>query len=53
MKCAECGSEDILADAYARWNVELQDWELSAVFTDKGCFCNNCEEECDIEEEEV
>lgn len=28
--CPYCGSEDILRDAFARWSVDSQSWELSS-----------------------
>lgn len=43
--CRECGSENIVADAFARWNVETQAWELSSLF-DATC-CEDCGEEFD------
>ena len=45
--CAECGSEEVQADAYVTWNVERQDWEISCIF-DKGSTCDNCDGECRI-----
>jgi hypothetical protein len=51
MVCAECGSEDVLADAYVGWNKEAQGWEIANVFG-KGDYCNNCEGECRIEQKE-
>ena len=47
--CSHCGSENVLADAHALWNVEEQKWELANVF-DKGHFCNQCDGECSIKE---
>lgn len=52
MVCRKCGSEDVLCDAYASWNVETQEWELSQTF-DKGAYCNNCDGETRINEEEI
>lgn len=52
MVCRECGSEDVLADAYAEWNVELQQWEVQNVF-DKGSFCQQCDGECRIDGEQI
>ena len=37
MVCAKCGSEDVRRDADARWNVELQQWELCAVYDNATC----------------
>lgn len=49
MVCGTCGSDDVRADAYAEWNEELQQWEVSAVF-DKGAVCEPCGGETRIEE---
>lgn len=46
--CAECGSDEVSADAYARWCVETQQWEVSQTF-DKGAVCENCSGECSLE----
>jgi hypothetical protein len=45
--CNRCGSADILADAYASWNFETQEWEISQAF-DKGAFCPDCDGETKI-----
>lgn len=47
--CAKCGSDDILFDAYATWNVRTQQMEVANTY-DKGHFCNNCEGECSVDE---
>jgi hypothetical protein len=53
MVCSTCGSERVLADAFARWNYENQEWELQNTF-DKGSYCEGeCDGECRIEEIEV
>lgn len=49
--CDRCGGEDVVVDAYARWNPYKNDFELDAVF--EYCYCNECEEECDLEDKEV
>tara|TARA_R110000868_G_scaffold300126_1_gene560527 strand:+ start:52623 stop:52814 length:192 start_codon:yes stop_codon:yes gene_type:complete len=41
--CSVCSSEDILADAYAEWNIEKQEWQLQNVFDYSGAFCNACD----------
>jgi hypothetical protein len=51
MVCDHCGSEDVLADAWASWNIESQEWELSQTFDDK--YCENCESSCKVNEEPV
>jgi hypothetical protein len=50
--CRECGSDDVRADAYAVWNVEAQEWEVSATF-DKGSVCEKCGGECSLKWIEV
>lgn len=45
--CTECGSADIRSDAYARWSVERQEWELVTTFDNTDC--ENCGGECSIE----
>jgi hypothetical protein len=52
MVCEICGSDDVLADAYAEWNVETQEWELQNTF-DKGSWCNACDGECRIIDEAI
>lgn len=41
-RCKTCGSDDVRIDAWAEWNMELQQWELSQTFD--AAFCNNCED---------
>ena len=50
--CGTCGSQNIAADAFARWNATLQQWEVSAIMDDGHC-CDDCEEYCSIEEREI
>lgn len=45
--CRECGSTEVLADAYAAWNVSAQQWEIDNVF-DKGAYCNRCDSEASL-----
>lgn len=52
MVCSECGSSDVLADAYAEWDVDAQDWVVQNVF-DKGAYCNKCDGETRLEEVEL
>lgn len=40
--CALCGSANVRRDAYAAWNTDLQEWELSAVFDNS--TCEDCED---------
>ena len=47
--CNHCGSDDVLADAYAQWNPEGRCWEVATTF-DKGSWCNPCEGEATLEQ---
>ena len=40
-ECDECGSEDLVWDAYACWDIENQCMELQDAFDE--CECNGCE----------
>lgn len=51
MVCATCGSDDVLADAYAEWDFHNQCWTVQSVM-DKRHHCNACDGECSIEERE-
>jgi len=48
MVCAACSSEQVTRDAWAEWNVELQAWQLSAVF--EFSFCHRCQSSTHLEE---
>jgi hypothetical protein len=41
--CSHCGSENVLLDAWAAWNIETQSWELANVFD--AAFCEDCDGE--------
>lgn len=45
--CPKCNSDNVVADAVARWNIESQEWEVANVF-DQGHSCDDCGAE-DIE----
>jgi hypothetical protein len=49
--CDECGSDNVVRDAWAEWDVEKQEWVLRTVF-DFG-KCEDCEAEDCLEEEEI
>lgn len=40
LTCPVCKSDAVLADAYARWDVDKQDWVLGPVFD--AVDCNHC-----------
>jgi len=37
LKCPKCGGDNILADAYAGWNEDTQEWELHSTYDDRTC----------------
>ena len=49
--CPRCRGESILADACARWNVEMQQWDLSHVYDDT--TCDDCGIDVSAEERPV
>ena len=49
--CTECGSEAVLADAWAEWDAEAQQWVLNNTFDHK--FCAACDGECGVKWVEV
>lgn len=46
--CAECGSDRILNDAWAYWDVEKQSFEIHS--TQDMTYCENCDGECRVNE---
>ena len=42
--CNHCGSDDIVYDAWAQWDVEKQEFVLSHTFD--YIVCNHCGKEC-------
>jgi predicted RNA-binding Zn-ribbon protein involved in translation (DUF1610 family) len=50
--CPDCGSHNVLRDAYAEWNEQAQEWELHGVYDN--FTCDDCgENDIDPEEEEI
>lgn len=50
--CSACGSDEILCDAYAEWDQNLQEWTLQNTFEQTVCngVCGGvCGGECSIE----
>ncbi len=45
--CSSCGSDRIVRDGWAQWNVDTQIWELTAVYDHS--FCLECEMEAPME----
>jgi len=48
--CSVCKSAEVVADAYAEWNMEAQIWELNNVFEYSGGYCNACDGPTRLEE---
>ena len=49
--CGNCGSDNIVFDAYARWNEDKQEFEVSNVFD--WCMCEDCETEEHVIDQEI
>ncbi len=50
--CSHCGGTNVVADAYAYWDAETQQWELDQTFA-KGAHCDDCDGETRIEFKET
>jgi hypothetical protein len=48
MVCEVCGSDEVMRDAWAVWNEDLQEWELGDIFDH--AQCDRCEGETRIKE---
>lgn len=43
--CSRCGSDSVVRDASARWDIDAQDWSISGVYD---CtYCDDCSAESD------
>ena len=42
--CSQCQSDDVVADAYAAWDNDAQEWTVANTFN-KGAYCNACDGE--------
>jgi DNA-directed RNA polymerase subunit RPC12/RpoP len=49
--CTQCGSDNVLFDAWAAWNEEKQEMELVTTFDDT--YCEQCGGECKVKEIEM
>jgi len=49
--CTECGTDDLLFDAWAKWDYEKQEHVLVDVYPK--AICNNCKGECGVNETET
>lgn len=41
--CGRCGSTDVLKDAFAEWDISLQEWVVHSTYDDNRC--NHCDYE--------
>ena len=46
--CRTCKGTDVVRDAWAVWNEELQQWELGSLYDH--AHCNTCDGETKLEE---
>jgi hypothetical protein len=46
--CGSCGGKNVKRDAWARWNEELQMWELGEFFDH--AHCDDCDGETKLKE---
>jgi len=44
--CTKCGGDSIKRDAWAVWNEEEQDWEISSTYDDM--WCDDCEDTASV-----
>ena len=49
--CEKCGSGNVVADAYAEWDISSQAWVMTAVCDT--VVCGECEDYCRTIEERV
>ena len=49
--CKQCGSDNVMRDAYAMWSVEEQKWTLAATYDVTDCV--DCEVEAPLIEKEL
>jgi len=49
--CKQCGSDNVMLDAYAMWSVEEQKWTLAATYDVSHCV--DCEGETRLIEKEI
>jgi len=49
--CSNCGSHQVVRDAWAEWSVHDQEWQLGEIFDHT--FCLTCETECTAQAQET
>ena len=45
--CSQCGSSEVLSEAFVRWNKRFERWEVSDLLDGNSC-CNKCGQGCEI-----
>ncbi len=51
MVCGTCGSENVMMDAWACWDVAKQEWVLHSTFDQE--YCGDCDGETHIKEIDI
>ena len=46
--CTECGSNNVMWDAWAKWDEDTQEMYMENYYDHT--YCNNCDGECSVEE---
>lgn len=49
--CQNCGSNRVTRDAWAEWDVEMQQWSLGSIYDQ--AFCHRCEVDTRLVEVEL
>ena len=49
--CTYCGSDDVSRDAYAKWDIDTQEWEIITTFD--SYYCEDCDGETSIEWKDI
>lgn len=49
--CANCGSDNVVTDAWVSWDIDSQQWVIDDIFDND--YCKSCEGETTIQDEEI
>ena len=50
--CARCGGTDVTMEAAVRWDINSQEWQVSAVY-DNSAYCGGCSADVSVDEREL
>ena len=50
VRCASCGSEDIIVHAECYWDFDAQEWKFSEWMDGMDDWCGNCQCETNVED---